>query len=161
MKNKLGFTLIEMLVVVLIIGILASIALPQYQKSVEKAKLSEALMNFQTIKGAIDRFLLTDKLDGNTVFNLRDILDVDLSGGTWDSDDADAAYLTKDFQYFAWCQTYCAISVFRLPYEYELFVDTYVPPTPKTCATLGETKKGKFICKYLESQGWEYSDGEI
>ena len=42
MRNKKGFTLLELLVVVLIIGILASIALPQYTKAVEKAKLSES-----------------------------------------------------------------------------------------------------------------------
>lgn len=42
-KSEQGFTLIEMMIVVAIIGILATVALPAYQRSVTRAQVSEAL----------------------------------------------------------------------------------------------------------------------
>ena len=50
--NKKAFTLIELLVVVLIIGILAAIALPQYQKAVEKTKAMTMLPRLNNLSQA-------------------------------------------------------------------------------------------------------------
>ena len=53
---KKAFTLIELLVVVLIIGILAAIALPQYEKAVEKSRIAEAKVLLKSIVDAESRY---------------------------------------------------------------------------------------------------------
>ena len=58
MKNKNGFTLLELLVVVLIIGILSSIAIPQYQKAVNKARVASILPVMRRWKDALADYKL-------------------------------------------------------------------------------------------------------
>jgi len=51
-----GFTLIEVLVCVMIIGILASLAVPQYYKSIERDKASEAVNLMMALKSSQARY---------------------------------------------------------------------------------------------------------
>jgi prepilin-type N-terminal cleavage/methylation domain-containing protein len=43
LRKKSGFTIVELLIVVIIIGVLATLAIPQFSKAVEKAKFSKAV----------------------------------------------------------------------------------------------------------------------
>jgi len=52
-KVQQGFTLIELMIVVAIIGILAAIAIPQYQDYTVRAKLASALTALNGIKTAV------------------------------------------------------------------------------------------------------------
>jgi prepilin-type N-terminal cleavage/methylation domain-containing protein len=49
MRSKEGFTLIELMIVVAIIGVLAAIAIPAYKDYVNRAKMSEVLAVFDAI----------------------------------------------------------------------------------------------------------------
>ncbi|RNC68730.1 MAG: prepilin-type N-terminal cleavage/methylation domain-containing protein [Desulfuromonadales bacterium] len=56
LENRKGFTLIELMIVVTIIGILASIAVPSYKWSLIKAREAVLRENLHTIRSAIDQF---------------------------------------------------------------------------------------------------------
>lgn len=52
--NQKGFTLIELMIVVAIIGILAAVAVPAYQNYTLKAKFSEVVIGTSAIKTAVE-----------------------------------------------------------------------------------------------------------
>ena len=60
MKNKQAFTLIELLVVVLIIGILAAVAVPQYQKAVAKSRAMQLLTLVKSVSTAQQAYYLAN-----------------------------------------------------------------------------------------------------
>ena len=120
MKSK-AFTLIELLVVVLIIGVLAAIALPQYELAVEKSRLSEVFTMVSSLQKAIDVYLLEngypasgtiggfDFLGDNA--NRNGSLAIDLSNLDC-SETVTHSCVSKNFRYTAYCMPgECVVSV--------------------------------------------------
>lgn len=86
--NKKGFTLVELLMVVIIIGILVTLAVPNYYRSVERAKAGKAKAALDAIRKAELQYrAFNDTYTGT----LTDLADYDLptelqstSDGDWD-----------------------------------------------------------------------------
>jgi len=56
MLNKNGFTLVEILIVVVILGILAAIVVPQFTEASNEAKLSSLCCDLQTLRSQIELY---------------------------------------------------------------------------------------------------------
>jgi general secretion pathway protein G len=66
MKAKSGFTLVEILIVVVILGILAAIVIPQFTDASTEAKESRLVSDLQTVRSQIELYKIehNDELPG-------------------------------------------------------------------------------------------------
>ena len=150
-----GFTLLEMLVVVLIIGILAGIALPQYEKSIKKAKLAQLDIAISTAKKNVQLYLDANGYpgEGKQVFFTGEdsIADIEMPGDCSKSD---------------WCQTdicniwascykgVCVIQVDGLfdSCDLEIVKDPLVSNEWFSTKINGGIKDTKIICQWLKDR---------
>lgn len=76
MKTKSGFTLVEILIVVVILGILAAIVIPQFTEASTEAKLSSLCTDLQTMRSQIELYKVqhNDDLPGAGTASFQDSL---------------------------------------------------------------------------------------
>ena len=92
--DEKAFTLIELLVVVLIIGILAAVALPQYQLAVAKARVARLVPLMKSIRNAQKVYFMAN----NAYANDFSELDIDMPAGAITVTPTQITY--RDFKVF-------------------------------------------------------------
>jgi len=92
MRNNKGFTLIELIMVTIILGILAAVAIPRYMSTVDKAEEAAEDAVISSIKAGLETYATEQLMDNGRRSwpdNPWDGLDTKPAGYTTDVSDAD------------------------------------------------------------------------
>jgi type IV pilus assembly protein PilE len=65
-KSQIGFTLIELMITVAVVGILAAIGYPQYTQYVQRGKIVEALGEMSTVRVRLEQYYQDNRNYGST-----------------------------------------------------------------------------------------------
>ena len=79
--NRKGFTLLELLIVILIIGIIATFAMPQYRKIIERSRAAEVMRVIETAKTGQLLYYLQHGIFAGNWNDLK--VEMDLNSGYW------------------------------------------------------------------------------
>jgi len=109
-RNTKGFTLMEVLIVVIVLAVLAGLAVPMYSSSVEKSRKAEALATLAALRQSEIRFFAQNNTYTNNLAQLDFDSEVDVSvlgdGAfkvTWDPTERRVRVSTPDVQgLYAW-----------------------------------------------------------
>ena len=94
-RARNGFTLVELMIVVIIVGVLAAVAIPMYQLAAEKAKASEAVAALGSIRTALRSYYAEHSTYVNASFvdgaqvtagGVLEVTDTDLLGRYFSSE---------------------------------------------------------------------------
>jgi len=80
MKEIKGFTLLELLIALIIVGIISSIAYPSYQESVREAKRSDAIAVMQKMLASEEKYFIDNRVYAD------DLKDLGLDASTYSTD---------------------------------------------------------------------------
>lgn len=138
--NK-GFTLLELLVVVLIMGILASIAIPQYNRSVRRAELIEGLSQGKTILDSALRY----RSSAGVMPSYFNELDVGFTGLNTDTSSMTEGNFTYLLQTDG-VRVNSNLGGYYLQMQIPVVSDTGVSAPIYCCPTSGD-KNGEWLCK--------------
>lgn len=153
MNKKMGFTLLELLTVVMIIATLTAIAVPQYRRTIRRSQAAEGLMNLRTIYEAASRYKAqyskpptnVQQLDVGFFDALKTASNVSVIGNF--------RYIFSDDSISA-CRLY---ETAGSPYCFEVYYNNpdYGGRGAITCNTQGEVKDPAAVCSAF---GTPYED---
>ncbi len=72
-SRKSGFTLVEIMIVVLIIGILLAIAIPNFMKARETSRTNSCIANLKQVDAAVQQYAMDMKLTSAGAVSVADL----------------------------------------------------------------------------------------